>query len=201
MDGLYWETAGAAKTFTHPLNPEWLAGIGRTARVLDYGCGYGRVMAELGDHGFEDVLGVDISAALIERGRRERPGLRFDVIGSPPAIGRTAGSFELVVLFAVLTCVPGDEDQRALIAELRRLLAPGGLLYVSDVVLRSDERNRRRYDPRGVFATDDGAVFRHHEPEHLRGLLSGFELEAERHVEVASMNGNPTAALQLLARR
>jgi SAM-dependent methyltransferase len=92
MDRLYWETAGAAKTFTHPLNPEWLAGIGRTARVLDYGCGYGRIMAELGDHGFEDVLGVDISAALIERGRRERPGLRFDVIGSPPTIGRPAAS-------------------------------------------------------------------------------------------------------------
>jgi SAM-dependent methyltransferase len=144
---------------------------------------------------------VDISAALIERGRRERPGLRFDVIGSPPAIGRPAGSFELVVLFAVLTCVPGDEDQHALIAELRRLLAPGGLLYVSDVVLRSDERNRRRYDARGVFATDDGAMFRHHEAEHLRSLLSGFQLQAERHVEVASMNGNPTAALQLLARR
>jgi SAM-dependent methyltransferase len=70
MDELYWETAGAAKTFTHPLHPEWLAGMGRSARVLDYGCGYGRVMAELGHHGFEDVLGVDISAALIERGRR-----------------------------------------------------------------------------------------------------------------------------------
>jgi hypothetical protein len=36
---------------------------------------------------------------------------------------------------------------------------------------------------------------------YLRGLLSGFQLQAEREVEVASMNGNPTAARQLLARR
>jgi SAM-dependent methyltransferase len=201
MDGLYWETAGAGKTFTHPLNREWLAGIGRSARVLDYGCGYGRVMAELSECGFEGILGVDISAALINRGRRERRDLRFEIIEFPPTVRESDGSFDLIVLFAVLTCVPGDEEQRELIAELRRLLAPGGLLYVSDLVLRSDERSRRRYDERGVFAADDGAVFRHHEVEHLRGLLSGFEVEAERHVEVASMNGNPAAAVQLLARR
>jgi SAM-dependent methyltransferase len=137
---LYWETAGATKTFTHPLRADWRATVSPDSRVLDYGCGYGRLTAELADHGFEQTLGVDI-------------------------------------------------------------LAPGGLLYVSDLVRQSDERNRRRYDARGVFTTDDGAVCRHHEVGHLRALMRDFDLEAERPIQVTTMNGNPLAGVQLLARR
>ena len=61
----YWDSVGATKTFTHPVNVPWLTGVSRNGRVLDYGCGYGRVMAELDEQGFSDVLGVDLSPALI----------------------------------------------------------------------------------------------------------------------------------------
>ncbi|MGC5009903.1 hypothetical protein ACLQ2R_03975 [Streptosporangium sp. DT93] len=50
----YWDTAGAGKTFTHPVDPGRLATVDRGARVLDYGCGYGRVMAEPNRLGFSD---------------------------------------------------------------------------------------------------------------------------------------------------
>ena len=53
----YWNGVGATKTFTHPVHHSWLAGVGRDARILDYGCGYGRVTAELKDRGFSDVSG------------------------------------------------------------------------------------------------------------------------------------------------
>jgi SAM-dependent methyltransferase len=56
-------------------------------------------------------------------------------------------SFDAVVLFTVLTCIPFDEDQIALLAEIRRTLRPGGLLYISDLLLNSDERNIERYKP------------------------------------------------------
>jgi len=202
----YWETTGAAKTFTHPVRAEWLAPISRTARILDYGCGYGWVMAELQDLGFLRVTGADLSSALLTRSRRAHPGLRFELITSPPALDRPAASFDVIMLFAVLTCVPGDDDQRALIAELHRLLAPGGLLYLSDLLLQPDDRNRRRYaahgsGPYGVLTTDDGAVCRHHDVTHLRQLLNGFGLTAEHHLDVATMNGHPAKAIQLAARR
>ncbi|MEV4282840.1 class I SAM-dependent methyltransferase [Actinoplanes xinjiangensis] len=202
----YWDTTGATKTFTHPVHREWLAGTDRAARVLDYGCGYGRVMAELNDLGFGEVSGADVSATLIARGRRARPDLRFELITSPPVLDHPAGSFDVIVLFAVLTCVPDDAAQRGLVAELRRLLTAGGLLYLSDLVLQPDARSRRRYaaracTPYGVFTTDDGAVCRHHDPEYLRHLLADFHVAAERHIEVPTMNGNRAAAIQLLAHR
>ena len=81
---VYWDNIGATKTFTHPVNLSSLAGVSPDARVLDYGCGYGRVMAELSKHGFRDVSGVDLSPALIERGRQLRPDLCFAVLESRP---------------------------------------------------------------------------------------------------------------------
>ncbi|MEU4407721.1 class I SAM-dependent methyltransferase [Streptosporangium sp. NPDC023963] len=205
----YWDTAGAEKTFTHPVDPGWPATVDRGARILDYGCGYGRVMAELSHRGFCDVSGVDPSSALIARGRRSHPELRLAVLESPPSLPYPPTSFDVVLLFAVLTCVPDDDAQRALIAELVRVLAPGGLLYVSDMVLQDDERNRDRYAayarrfrvPYGVFATDDGAVVRHHDMAELHALLPEFDLVEERRISAVTMNGHPARAVQLLARK
>jgi len=205
----YWDGVGATKTFTHPVHHPWLAEVSRTARVLDYGCGYGRVMAELSEYGFSDVSGVDLSAELVARGRRSRPDLSFAVLESPPEVPCEAGSFDVALLFAVLTCIPDGDTQRSLMAELNRLLKPGGLLYVSDVILQDDERNRRRYAahadksgiPYGVFTTSDGAVCRHHDISELHALLSGFDAVDERQIEVSTMNGNRVRALQLLARK
>jgi SAM-dependent methyltransferase len=205
----YWDTAGATKTFTHPLHVAWLATVDRTARVLDYGCGYGRTMAELGNLGFADVSGVDISTALIARGRRSLPGLDLAVIDSPPSVPYAAASFDVIMVLAVLTCIPDDRAQAELVTELNRVLAPGGLIYVSDLVLQPDERNRQRYaayarsagEPYGTFTTEDGAVCRHHDPGHLRSLFAHFDLIGERHIDTATMNGRGASAVQMLVRK
>lgn len=202
----YWSSTGTAKTFGHPLEPLWLMGVDRRAHVLDYGCGYGRLAGLLLSNGFRNVEGVDISPALIARASRKYPGARFTVLDRPPRLPHAAGSFGVVLLFAVLTCVPGDTAQRELVAELRRVLRPGGLLYVSDLCLQDDERNRRRYrqfaekyGTYGVFETGDGAVCRHHSPDWLRGLLSGFDPVVTREISVETMNGHPALATQMLA--
>ncbi len=202
----YWDTAGATKTFTHPLDGAWLAGISRNARILDYGCGYGRVTAGLGHLGFSRVSGVDPSPALIERGRLLWPGLDLAVLESPPALHHPPATFDVIILFAVLTCISDDQAQRALVAELGRVLAPQGVIYVSDLLLQSDERNRRRYAAApghryGVFATDDGAICRHHDIAWLRLLFSGFDVERERRIDVRTMNGHRSAGVQLLFRQ
>jgi SAM-dependent methyltransferase len=226
----YWDAAAATKTFTHPVYWPWLAAYDRaSAVVIDYGCGYGRTTAELTAHGFAAAYGVDVSPEMVARARREHPGGRFGVTAEPPEppgppgppgppeqmeldgcagdVGST-GNADLFLLFAVLTCVPGDDAQRAIIAEARRVLKVGGALYISDLLLQEDERNRERYardqsrfGTLGVFETGDGAVCRHHTREHLLRLLDGFELVAERDISVGTMNGHTSRGVQLLARR
>lgn len=95
--------------------------------------------------GFENVEGVDVAPRLLSRAENEQPGTQFTVLTNPPQLDQQEDSVDLVLLFAVLTCIPGDAGQRELVTELRRVLRPGGLLYVSDLCLQEDHRNRSRY--------------------------------------------------------
>ncbi|WP_314172638.1 class I SAM-dependent methyltransferase [Streptomyces winkii] len=209
----FWEGTGATKTFTHPLDRALLERyVPRDARILDYGCGYGRLTAELARLGYRDVHGVDPSRALIERGRNEHPELplvRFDALPLP----FEDGSFDAALLFVILGVVTGDADQKALLSELARLVRPSGVLYLSDVPLQNDEHHVRRYEeasaadplrPYGVFSTPDGGLFRHHRPEELRELLHahGFDIVEERSTATATLHrGETTRSVQVIARR
>ncbi|WP_046731802.1 class I SAM-dependent methyltransferase [Streptomyces humi] len=204
----YWDAAAATKTFTHPLHLPWLDRISRQAAILDYGCGYGRIMKELEQRGFANLTGLDASPGMIDRARSLYPTMRFAALDAPPAAPSPDAGFDAVLLFAVLTCIPGDEAQHRLIAELNRILKPGGILYISDLLLQDDERNRIRYGRHadrhgsyGVFETGDGAVCRHHPREWFSTLLTGFHTIDTRTITVPTMNGHESTAIQILARK
>ena len=204
----YWDRAAASKTFAHPVNQRWLAAwLLPDDRILDYGCGYGRTLDGLARQRFENTLGVDFSPPMIERGRRAYPKLDLRVIDGLP-MAEPDASFDAVLLFAVLTCIPASEDQTRLVAELRRVLRPGGLLYISDMPMQSDARNLARYAAgearfgvRGVFETDDGAIVRHHTSRHFDDLLAGFDRLDAASVQLTTMNGHAAEGWQILVRR
>jgi len=201
----YWDREAGRKTFTHLLNRGWLdTFVPRTARVLDYGCGYGRSLAELASLGYSDTVGMDFSPAMVERGRHTFPGLDLRVVEALPTTEADA-SFDAVLLLAVLTCIPGDRDQDAVMGEVRRLLRPGGTLYISDMPLQKDGRNLARYAPEaprfgayGIFETD-GAIVRHHDGRRLETLLAGFEVVATANTSISTMNGHAATGVQVLA--
>ena len=204
----YWDRVANEKTFTHPVNAEWLSrSISTDARILDYGCGYGRTLYELASLGYANTVGVDFAPRMIERGRRSFTTLDLRTTQALP-LAEADASFDAILLLAVLTCIPDDDEQARLMHELRRLLRPGGVLYLSDMPLQTDRRNLARYAralPRfgtyGVFETEDGAVVRHHGEQRMNDLLDGFEKVAVETVRLSTMNGNAATAQQILARR
>jgi SAM-dependent methyltransferase len=204
----YWDRFAAEKQFTHPLHQPWLdRAIPANARILDYGCGYGRVLDRLWSLNYRNTVGIDYSPQMVARGRRENPHLACRCVDGLP-LDEPDASFDAVILFAVLTCIPQDRAQDEVLREARRLLRPGGVLYLSDMPLQSDSRAVERYQrdvPRfgmhGVFQTQDGAVMRHHSADRLEAFMAGFDRIDTRDVRIESMNGNPANAIQILGRR
>ena len=204
----YWDRVAQFKRFSHPLRLEWLEGfLDSSARVLDYGCGYGRILAELARAGYQNVVGVDFSAAMLARCQREFPRMSL-IRNDGDTLPFESETLEAVLLFATLTCIPQNEAQLSLIAEVERILRPGGLLYISDLLLNEDPRNRERYERDaeiygtfGVFELPEGVVVRHHRREWIEELTGTFtQLEYEPFSAI-TMNGNKSSAFQYLGRR
>lgn len=105
-----------------------LAGDVAGRRILDAGCGSGPLSAALRDRGAV-VTGLDSSAGMLELARRRLgPGadLRLADLGSP--LPFEGGTFDDVVAALVLHYL---QDWSAPLAELRRVLKPGGRLIVA----------------------------------------------------------------------
>jgi SAM-dependent methyltransferase len=140
----------------HLLRYAWAGRLAAGKRVLDAGCGLGYGSRILRHAGAADVVGVDIAAAVVEAARAvEEPGLRFEV-GDVHDLDFEEGAFDLIACFEVIEHV---EDQRGVISELVRVLAPDGVLVMSSP-------NRAAYVP--------GNPHHVHEylPEELRAALA-----------------------------
>lgn len=204
----YWDSVADQKSFGHPLMMgEIEKHVGRRGRILDYGCGYGRIIRQLHEGGFGNVFGVDYSSGMIARARKENPFARY-VRNSGSEIPFSEGSFDAILLLAVLTCIPDSGEQTRLFSEVHRVLREGGILYVSDLLINSDARNRERYERfeakhgcYGVFELEEGVALRHHTREQLERLAAAFKTISKQDFVAETMNGHESRAIRMILQK
>ncbi|HVK22524.1 MAG TPA: class I SAM-dependent methyltransferase [Actinokineospora sp.] len=109
---------------------DWFGRIGLPttwSRVLDFGCGAGRLSQALAAHA-DSVVGVDVSAPMLKTAREldRTDGKCEFVLNEAPDLKRFAdGSFDLVYTELVLQHLPANVIEGYL-AEFMRVLRPGG---------------------------------------------------------------------------
>lgn len=195
----YWNRVSEKKEFTTPFQAENFSKyVKKDHLILDVGCGYGRTLDELYHNGYRNLIGIDFSKGMIERGKQQFPYLDLRIKNNEK-ISLPDASVDAVILFAVLTCIRTNEDQEQLLAEIKRVLKPQGILYVNDFLLNTDERNLSRYAKYkeaygiyGVFELPEGAVCRHHNEAWIKQLLKDFSEQEYSHLTFTTMNGNPS---------
>lgn len=114
-----------ASVFRH-LDEVGAAPVAR-GRALDFGCGVGRLTRALGRR-FDAAVGVDVAPSMVEQARAldPDPNVSFVVNQAADLAVFDDGSFDFVYSNIVLQHV-SNELQRGYVAELCRILAPGGV--------------------------------------------------------------------------
>lgn len=100
-------------------------------KMLDWGCGAGRNTVHfLLDPDVAEVYGCDIDRESVAWCREHLPAGTFEVVQPEPPMPFDDASFDLVIGCSVFTHL-GERTQAQWLAELSRVLAPGGLLVAS----------------------------------------------------------------------
>ena len=112
-----------------------VAEVGGPLRLLEVGCGNGALLRALDDRGdLASGIGLDDSVEMVERARsrsEDRDRLQFDRIDGP-VIEQPDSSVDVVLSFLSFRYLDWDP----LMAEIRRVLAPGGRIWIVDMVAR-----------------------------------------------------------------
>jgi SAM-dependent methyltransferase len=105
--------------------------------VVDIGCGGGGLARALAVRGAR-VVGVEISEEQLAgaRARDDGHGPRY-VVGTAQELPLPAASVDVAIFMRTLHHVPMDDLLRAL-GEARRVLRPGGLVYVAEPLTEGD---------------------------------------------------------------
>ena len=115
----------------------------RAGRAVDLGCGTGQHATLLARH-YDEVLGVDISAPMLDHARRHRPAanIRYEHRDLTSVTPAADGRFDLVFSAHTLHHVA---DLPTALARIRSLVRPGGQAILVDNVDPRRQAPRRWY--------------------------------------------------------
>lgn len=207
---MYWNETSAVPS-TLPLLPEVSAQLRPDDRILDCGCGAGRILGELAGQGAGRFLcGLDINApSLGLAAAKGFPVIRADLAAPLPLAD---ASVDVCFLQAVLTCLVPEATRRAVLGEIRRVTRR--VLAVADFLQNWDLPLYRARYAAGPAETGEAGSFlvrqagrvlyaaHHFTPEELTALLAdaGFAVAFSETPLVRTRSGNIVRGIVLAAR-
>jgi ubiquinone/menaquinone biosynthesis C-methylase UbiE len=205
----YWNTIGCNKEFDDPLFIEKFAPfLTKDSTIIEYGCGYGRLLNLLKQGGYNNLKGFDFSKSMIERGRKTHPDLDLRLLENPGILPLPDGSVDALFMSTVLVSMIDIDDQKRIIAEIRRVLKDNGVFYLSDFLVSDDPRSQQKYEEGfkksgvwGMYQTKEGLLVRHMTTKHIFNLLNEFDVHWFEQFNFKTMNNAPARTFHCVAQK
>lgn len=153
--------------------------IDKSMKVLDFGCGSGRVIRHLHSITGAQFSGSDYNPLLIGWCQKNLRFGQFDVNGVAPPLRYEDEQFDVVYALSVFTHFP-EELQAAWMAELSRIIKPGGHLLMTtqgeSFLPYLSEEERKTFRAGRLVVREQGAVGGNpfvavHPPDYLKSHL------------------------------
>lgn len=173
-EGLFSPLGWVANKLATPLNyVTWMreSRVDRTARVLDIGCGAGKLIVRMRHAGFRECIGLD---PYIEQTLRYANGAVVHRETVDAFANEHQGAFDLIMLHHALEHMPEQAD---VLNAVRRLLAPRGCVLVriplaGGYAWRTYRENWVQLDPpRHLYL---------HTPQSMETLAANAGLQVEK---------------------
>lgn len=206
----FWNEIGFNKSFNDPFFIERLSPwLSKDKQIIEYGCGYGRILNILWEHGYKKTIGFDFASKMLERGNASFPQLNLQLIKHPNKIPMPDQSIEIAILSTVLCSNPYKRDQKKIIKEIQRVLKKDGIFYFCDFLITPSETYWPRYLEHGrigqknfgLYKTSTGILVRHHHLHWILDLLKEFDILWLEQMNGTTTGNHPVRTVHLIAQK
>ena len=205
----YWNTIGVNKNFEDPIYVNKISPfLSQSSQIIEYGCGYGRMMNLLKSKGYSNLIGYDFAQAMIERGKKENPDLDLRLLKQPGIIPQNDETVDAIILSTVLCCMIDSNEKKLLANEILRVLKKKGILYLTDFLLcehpsyeEKYSRGAQEFGKWGVYKTLENLVVCHYSSHEIMTFLCSFDIQWFEQFDFKTMNENPARTFHCIAQK
>ena len=205
----YWNNIGFKKDFEDPLYTEKLAPhISKESVLVEYGCGYGRMLKPLQLAGYKNLTGFDFAPNMIQRGKTENPDLDLRLLAENKKIPLLDQSVDGLFMSTVLCSMVNKNEQLILMDEISRVLKSDGILYLTDFMICNHPSSKEKYSKGlmetgewGMYTTSEGLTVRHYTTSWIMEILKNFDIQWFEQFDFKTMNNNPARTFHCIAKK
>lgn len=182
--------------FTTPLPDEnFLSSLSKDIKILDVGCGYGRVLRYLDGLFFKNLTGFDISENYVDEAKRICP--KAKVFISSFEDFKPKDKYDLILLMGVIEYIPSDKKQDIFFNKISRSLSNGGYVLLETFTI-DFKAGWRQYITGfintmhfGRFKNSKGFECHHQTNKTLKKILQRhFIIKSDKKIDYLTWNSN-----------
>lgn len=209
----YWANVEPEKMLSGLSFPgsELLSYLTLNDKILDVGCGVGKVSEYLTEKGYI-VTGIDLNEKAIKQAQERNKKIKYKIVDVTETLPFENDSFDAIVVSFLFVSLIMKENQEVVAKEMTRVLKKGGYIWICEATYSPDYEERYKLGKK-VFGEDLIAfsfdadnqvkrIIRHYREEDLDILFASLiKIESSKIVVQSPSSGMDVKSLKVVYKK